>query len=277
MGRWKDGAQIAVMVSYDFDAETLWLSRDPSNKDRPGTLSHGSYAGVTGVNDVLELLKLAQVPATFFVPGWTAQKYPHVIENIVKDGHELAHHSWIHEWVGAADADPVAAEQNFVRTLEVFDKIVGIKPKGWRCPACEVTQIDIDLLEKYGLIYSSNMMADYLPYWLESGGKKTGIVELPMQWITDDAPNMLFSVRPPYRNIMSNQDVLSIWMEEFLGLYRQGGLFNLCMHPQFSGRPGRVDMTRDLLNYTRKFPHVWYATGTEIAEYWKNNMDKFER
>jgi peptidoglycan/xylan/chitin deacetylase (PgdA/CDA1 family) len=120
-------------------------------------------------------------------------------------------------------------------------------------------------------------MADYVPYRLDDGGKKTNIIELPSQWITDDAPFFLFSVRPPYRNIMPNHDVLRIWQEEFLGIYRQGGLFNLVLHPQFSGRPGRVDMVRDLINHIHKFPNVWIATGAEVVDYWKENSDKFER
>jgi hypothetical protein len=35
---WPDGARIAVMLTFDFDAETLWLSRDPDNARRPGVL-----------------------------------------------------------------------------------------------------------------------------------------------------------------------------------------------------------------------------------------------
>ena len=36
---WMDGARCAVMLTFDFDAETLWTSRDPTNWDRPGALS----------------------------------------------------------------------------------------------------------------------------------------------------------------------------------------------------------------------------------------------
>jgi hypothetical protein len=33
----------AVTLTFDFDSETNWLSRDPSNWKRPGTLSQGTY------------------------------------------------------------------------------------------------------------------------------------------------------------------------------------------------------------------------------------------
>lgn len=46
---WPKGAKIAVNLTFDFDAETLWLGRDPTNLDRPGTLSQGTYGAKVGV------------------------------------------------------------------------------------------------------------------------------------------------------------------------------------------------------------------------------------
>ena len=41
---WPDGKKCAVMMTFDFDAETMWLSRDTSNARRPALISHGTYA-----------------------------------------------------------------------------------------------------------------------------------------------------------------------------------------------------------------------------------------
>jgi len=72
---WPNGARCAVMLTFDFDAETLWLSRDPANARRPGTLSQGAYGARRGVPKILELLREEGLRATFFVPGWTAEKH----------------------------------------------------------------------------------------------------------------------------------------------------------------------------------------------------------
>lgn len=37
-------AKIAVTLTFDFDAESGWLSRDPALKDRPGIMSQGCRA-----------------------------------------------------------------------------------------------------------------------------------------------------------------------------------------------------------------------------------------
>ena len=50
---WPNGAQCAVMLTFDFDAETLWISRDPSNWKRPGTMSQGTYGAKIGVPKIL--------------------------------------------------------------------------------------------------------------------------------------------------------------------------------------------------------------------------------
>jgi hypothetical protein len=38
------------------------------------------------------------------------------------------------------------------------------------------------------------------------------------------------------------------------------------MHPQVSGRPSRIAALRSFIQEVRKFPGVWFATGTQIAE-----------
>lgn len=47
--KWPNGARVAVMLTFDFDAETLWTSRDPDNAHRPGVLSQGRYGATVGV------------------------------------------------------------------------------------------------------------------------------------------------------------------------------------------------------------------------------------
>ena len=46
---WPNGARCAVMLTFDFDAETLWTSRDERNWNRPGVLSQGRYGAKVGV------------------------------------------------------------------------------------------------------------------------------------------------------------------------------------------------------------------------------------
>jgi len=259
---WSDGAQCAVMLTFDFDAETLWLSRDPENAKRPGTLSQGLYGAKVGVPKILELLSSYGLAATFFVPGWTAERHQGRVEAILAAGHEVGHHGYLHEWIEPDHPDK--EEEALDKGLEALERTVGVRPIGYRSPAGETSGNMIRLLAERDFLYDSSLMDSIDPYrhGLEDGGR--GPIELPWHWSLDDAPYSLFSIKTP-RPIFHSDHILRIWKEEFQEIYRWGGLFNLVMHPQFIGRPNRLAMLRNFIEFTLRFPRVWYAKGEAVA------------
>ena len=267
MVKWPDGARIAVNLTFDFDAETLWLSRDPANAKRPGTLSQGTFGAKVAVPKIVELLHEAGLDgkATFFVPGWTAERHTSRVELILGHGHEVGHHGYLHEWI---DPDfPDQEVEAFEKGLEALRKTVGVTPRGYRSPAGETSDNMIGLLAKHGIVYDTSLMDDVNPYRHPSQGGSPGPIELPWHWSLDDAVYALFSIRNP-RPIFAPEQVLGVWKAEFQELYRWGGYFNLVMHPQVSGRPSRLATLREFIAWMRSFPGVWFATCTETAEAW---------
>ena len=214
---WPDGARCAVMFTFDFDAETLWISRDPSNWKRPGTLSQGTYGGKVGVPKILELLRDFGLKATFFVPGWTAEKYQGRLEAMLRDNHEIGHHGYLHEWI---DPDfPEREREALEKGLDALKTTVGVRPSGYRSPAGETSPNLMSLLSEYKFLYDSSLQDDITPYQLQLADGAPGPIELPWHWSLDDAPYMLFSIKNP-RPIMTNSHVLEIWQEEFQEIYR---------------------------------------------------------
>jgi peptidoglycan/xylan/chitin deacetylase (PgdA/CDA1 family) len=253
------------MLTFDFDAETLWLSRDPENAKRPGTLSQGTYGARVGVPMILETLASLGVPASFYVPGWTAERHTDRVEMILARGHEVGHHGYLHEWINPDE--PEREEEALVKGLEALKKTVGVTPVGYRSPAWETSQNMIALLQRYGFAYDSSLMDSINPYRHRLEGNAAGPVELPVHWSLDDAPFALFSVRAP-RPIMTNAHILQVWQDEFREIYRWGGLFNLAMHPQVTGRPSRIALLRQFVQWIQTFPDVWFARGHEVAAAW---------
>ncbi|MGH6717995.1 MAG: polysaccharide deacetylase family protein, partial [Alphaproteobacteria bacterium] len=158
---WPGGARCAVMLSFDFDAETLWIGRDPANLRRPGTLSQGTYGARVGVPKILELLAEEDLKATFFVPGWTAETHLDRVEAIVRAGHEIGHHGYLHKW---PDPDNPAEEvEELEQGLAALKRTVGVVPRGYRSPAGETSDNLVRLLVENGFLYDSSMMADVNP------------------------------------------------------------------------------------------------------------------
>ena len=263
--KWPNEAKCAVMLTFDFDAETLWISRNPDNINKPGILSQGLYGAKVGVPKILEVLAGSDIRATFFVPGWTAEKHTQEVEAIIKGGHEVAHHGYLHEWISPEKPDE--EEMALDRGLEALEKTVGIRPVGYRSPAGETSLNLFRLMTERGFLYDSSMMDHINPYRHTLQDGRPGPVELPWHWSLDDAVYVLFSIERP-RSIFTNEHILKVWKDEFREIYNWGGLYDLVMHPQCIGRPSRIAMLREMISFMQSFPNVWFAKGEEIARNW---------
>jgi peptidoglycan/xylan/chitin deacetylase (PgdA/CDA1 family) len=263
---WSDGTQCAAVLSFDLDAETSWIFRDPENARRPVVISGGRFGPKFGVPAILELLADYEIPASFFIPSVSAERYPEAVDLILKAGHEIGAHGHMHERVDTLPADQ---EEDILRqSITILEKATGRKPIGYRSPSWELSAASLGLLEKYGFLYSSNFLDDYFPYRHPGQGAGEALIELPVSWLLDDAPFFQWGLGRDYRPIQPASNVLEIWQEEFAGVYRCGGMFMLTMHPQLIGRLSRVAMLRRLIEYMRGFPGVWFATAEQVARYW---------
>ncbi len=259
---WPDGARVAVALSFDSDHETIPL-RD--GETGPGKLSQGEYGSRVGAKRILALLAERGIPATFFMPAVSALLHPDEARRYVAEGHEVGMHGWIHErtaTLSAADERDLA-----LRTAEVLEKTTGARPVGIRTPSWDFTPATLAIIRELGLTYDSSLMADDEPYEIVQDGEPSGIVEIPVEWIRDDAvyfPMDRYSALRPYA---SPRSVLSIWVDEFEGAYADRGLFQLTMHPHVIGHRSRMVVLAELIDHMASRRAVWFATHAQVADY----------
>jgi peptidoglycan-N-acetylglucosamine deacetylase len=256
---WPDGARCATAFTFDFDAESVWLADDPKNAERPGLLSQGTYGAKVAVPLILELLEKHGVRATFFVVGQVAERYPDRVEAIVRAGHELGVHGYTHTAPGRLSRKD--EEKELVRARSILEGF-GARVTGYRSPSWDVSAHTLDLLEKHGFRYSSNFMDDVRPYRHEG----RPLVELPVQWLLDDAAHWWFSAGDWSRKIATTAEVRSIWEEELTGIRELGGACIFTMHPQIVGRPSRLAFLDAFLEFARGLEGTWIAACDDIAE-----------
>jgi peptidoglycan/xylan/chitin deacetylase (PgdA/CDA1 family) len=247
-----------VAFTFDFDAEEVWIGEDPANADRPGVLSQGTYGAKVAVPLILELLDRHAIPATFFVPGRVGERHPGRVREIVAAGHEVGLHGYTHR--SPATLSREEEESELVRARAILEDL-GAAPVGYRSPSWEFSAHTVELLAEHGLTYSSNFMDDIRPYRHDG----TGIVELPVQWILDDAPHFWFSGADWTRKISTTAEVEAIWQEEFAGIRALGGSFVLTMHPQIIGRPGRLAFLDRFIGWVKGHGDARIATCAAIA------------
>jgi peptidoglycan-N-acetylglucosamine deacetylase len=255
---WPAGKRAAAAFTFDFDAEEVWISEDAANANRPGVLSQGTYGAKVAVPLILELLQRHGVRATFFVPGRVAERYPDRVQSIVDGGHELAHHGYTHSSPTALSR--VEEETELTKGLDVLRSFAP-EIAGYRSPSWDFSPHTDQLLQAHGFRYSSNFMDDLRPY------RRAGssLVEVPIQWILDDAAHFWFDGATWTKKISTAEEVRSIWEAEFRGYRRLGGAYVLTMHPQVIGRPYRLELLDQLVGFVTGHDDVWVATCGEIA------------
>lgn len=256
---WPEGMRCAASFTFDFDAEEVWIGEDPANANKPGVLSQGTYGAKVGVPLILELLERYEIRATFFIPGRVAERHPHRVQEIVAAGHEIAHHGYRH--ISPARLTREDEERELRTGLEVL-RTFGAEVVGYRSPSWDVSPSTEELLQAHGFTYSSNFMDDIKPYRREA----SSLVEIPVQWILDDAAHFWFDEARWTKKISTAEEVRSIWEGEFRGYRRLGGAYVLTMHPQIIGRPYRLEMLEALIETVQQPGDTWIATCREIAE-----------
>jgi peptidoglycan-N-acetylglucosamine deacetylase len=258
--RWPDDARVAVAISFDSDHETIPL-RDGDTT--PGRLAQGEYGARVAVPRILRLLETHAVPATFFVPAVSALLHPREVEQCRAQSHEIAVHGWIHERNTLLDrADELDLT---LRAVETLEKLSGQRPTGIRTPSWDFSDSTMAIIEEVGFAYDSSLMADDEPYELVTQGRRTGVVEIPVEWIRDDAAYFTMDRYTALRPYTTPRDVLAIWRTEFDVAYADGGLFQLTLHPHIIGHRSRLVILRELLQHITGHDQVWFATHAEIA------------
>jgi peptidoglycan/xylan/chitin deacetylase (PgdA/CDA1 family) len=249
----------------------------------PSALSRGEFGPRVGLPRVLAFLELEGITATFFVPGHTIETYPALSQDIVRRGHEIGHHGYLHERpVGLTRAEEGAALD---RGLEALERTVGVRPSGYRAPGWELSDNTVSLLLERGFAYESSMMAqDFEFYRCRLGdepttdgpfvfGTEIDLVECPVSWSLDDMPQMEHSrpPLPPFQGLTSYETTLSLWCADFdyMVEYVTGGAFVLTLHPEVIGRGARMRVLEGLVRHMKSVTDVRFACLNEAVRDWR--------
>jgi peptidoglycan/xylan/chitin deacetylase (PgdA/CDA1 family) len=260
---WPDGKRSAAVLSFDFDAESGFLSREPEKSKRSlGTLEERRFGPRVGVDRILRLLDRLKLRASFFIPGWTVENHLPQAKRIRDAGHEIGAHGNVHE---AVDGMTREQEEAIMRAqLAILQDHLGVRPAGYRSPSWDVNMWTLDILKAHGFQYDSSLMGNDVPYEVDTAhGPMT---EIPVQWLLDDAP-LFRHVYGATNAIADPGRVLQMWSKEFAGMHAENGCFMLTCHPFIIGRASRIAMLEELVRFMRKSSSVWFTTGEEIARW----------
>jgi len=250
-------------LTFDLDAEAPILADGERHARNAMVMSHQRFGPEVGLPRILALLGEYQLRATFFVPGVTALRHPEAMEKILAAGHEIGHHSHLH--LSAVRMGPEEERRDFETALEVLQRF-GVSPLGHRAALWEASWVTPALIAEHGMTYDSSLMDRDTPYVLElPDGRR--IAEVPPHWALDDWEQYAFLPDPEIGRVISSPpQVAAMWRHELDALRRHGGAFVLTCHPFLSGRAGRIEALRTVIEHALEGGDVEFETASAIAE-----------
>jgi peptidoglycan/xylan/chitin deacetylase (PgdA/CDA1 family) len=276
-----EGKRLAVSLSPDFDAQSLWIGTFRSTS--PVDLSRGEFGALVASRRLLDVFDRYGVRTTWFVPTHTIQTFRVQVDEVLERGHEIAAHGVYHEYVPKLEAQ----EERRLIELQVslHEKLLGNRPRSYRSPALDLTAVTLDLLAEYGFDWDSSLMGrDFEPYHprpvasidREQGtrfGEPSSILEFPVSWYLDDFPELESFQGSPL--MQSNETVLRRWVDSFDFAYDRcpGGLVTIVLHPQTIGRAHNLLMLERFLEHVCQRDGVLFAPLSELYDYGSDEPD----
>ncbi|BFM17365.1 polysaccharide deacetylase [Maricurvus nonylphenolicus] len=267
---WPNGNKVACALTFDMDTDSiLHLGFREAAPSKVAMLSMMKYDEVA-VPRILEMYRRCEIKQTFFYPAWCMERYPHLVDMMLKDGHEIAAHGYLHE-----SPNKISPEEELYwldRQINVIKKMTGQAPRGWRAPMYDFSQHSIDFLVEKGFTYDASLMGDDIPYVIKNDHGQ--LIELPSHWGMDDGPHYAHVPDAMYlMPIKSPDEAMNVFMSEFHAMHRNNGLWVSVWHPYISGRLARCERIEKMILDMQEAGGVWFATMEEIAAHVQKCID----
>jgi peptidoglycan-N-acetylglucosamine deacetylase len=266
----------AVGLTFDFDAESLWMGWGARGAR---SLSRGEFGARVGVPRILDVLKERGVVSTWFVPGHDADMYPELVQRIAEEGHEIGNHGYLHEDVSQLDA---AGIRNMIlRGNASLERITGQLPEGFRAPAGDFGGELLEIVAEEGFRYDASLKdGEFEIYWARGRdtlhddaanvwGAPLDLVELPGSWIMQDLIYLERNYHSP--TLMGGYTpgmVEEVWNSQldYFSHRIDTGFMTVTMHPQCIGWGSHIVLLERLIDRAVSQGEGPFITCREAAE-----------
>lgn len=107
---------------------------------------------------ILDLFDIHGVKGTFFIVGWTAERFPGLVQDIVERGHEIGCHSYQHQKI--YNQTPEEFRQDTKKAKDILEQVSGRAVVGYRAPTYSITKQSLwalDILQELGFKWDSSI------------------------------------------------------------------------------------------------------------------------
>lgn len=280
--RWPGGKRVALIITMNCEywdlvkdsSEMYYAGGPPMMPDPlPGNVADfpnftwREYGQRVGVWRLFKVFEEAGVPLSVTINAKTALERREIVDYVNAKGWEIVAHNYEQgELLHKLAFDEASERALITRTLDVYEKVVGRKARGWLSSSLRATPRTPDILAECGMIFYCDYMNDDQPYLIHTPSGP--IVNTPYSIEINDFTFF-------HRRAMNTWDASRMLIDNFDELYAEGAesgrMMNIGLHPHVSGHPHRMKCFRDFLAHVKKHDAVWYATREEIATWYLAN------
>jgi peptidoglycan/xylan/chitin deacetylase (PgdA/CDA1 family) len=264
---WPGGARVALLVVLN--VEYFRFDRPASDLDWRGpqpdvdAYAQRDYGPRVGFWRLLELFDRHRIPITAAVNAEVFGRYPEIVAAGIERGWEWTGH-------GATNSRSLAGlEESEERELiaacaATIERHTGKRPRGWLGPRVVETHNTPDLLAEAGFTYTLDWSADDQPF--EIATRSGAILSVPYTRELNDLPTMV-------RRNHTAEQFHDMVIDQFDVFHAEGGrVMAISLHPFVSGHPYRARWIDRALGYIRARDGTWFATGAEIADWYREAL-----
>lgn len=219
------------------------------------------YGSRAGVWRLLSLFDEHEIPLTIFAVADALKRSPHIVDEFLNRGHEVASHGL--KWINYQDIDMETERQHIEQAISIFKELTGGPPQGWYTG--RTSPNTRDLISEYGFSYDADDYSDDLPFW--STQTKSPHLIIPYTLDTND---MRYAAAQGFN---CGDQFYTYLKDAFDALYLEGEtspkMLSIGLHCRISGRPARIPALARFLKYINSHDKVWCAKRIEIAEHWR--------
>lgn len=264
---WPGGRRVALWVCISLE----WFPITPGDTPfrAPGHMQTAypdyrhytarDYGNRVGVYRLIEALAKAGIRASFATNGAIAQRYPALIADIVRDGHEIIAHSTDMNGTIASGLAEADERRLIVTALDTLEEASGVRPQGWLSIARSQSWNTPALLGEAGLRYCCDWVNDELPWRF-----RNGLINLPLNHELSDRQIITVQQHSAESYAVQIGDAF-----DWLAGEGTARLLPLHLTPYIIGLPYRIGALERLLCDLARRPEAWAATGAEILDAWE--------
>ena len=264
---WPDGARLVISISMQMEAgaqpesgaESPLPKIDPKYPDFAATKWY-EYGFKEGLPRLLDMFDRRNIKVTSHMVGAAVEEHPGLAKEIVQRGHEPSGHG--QTWTPQYSMTPEQERKSYGDSAATIERVTGVRPVGFNAFCLRGTAETLPILQELGYIYYIDDVSRDEPFLVNVRNKPFAVV--PYTLHMNDIVNYesrYFSADAYAGDLKREFDVL---YEE--GLHRRR-MMSVSAHDRIAGRPARMRVLADFIQYAQSYPDVRFMRKVDIANY----------